>query len=81
MSEMRFGVRYGSGGYGDCHKNQAPRLFRLGNVDIACHMYVRIDTYYSRCHEQQNKNENQDPYRSGLPKLRKPLESVICHST
>lgn len=77
MSEMRFGVRNGAGGDGNYHKNQAPRLSRLGDVDTACNFYMRVDTDYSRSHQQQDKNENQDPHRSGMPKLRQTLESVI----
>lgn len=77
MSEMRFGVCYGTGGDGNCYENRTPRLSWLDNVDTACNLYMRVDTYYSRSHQQQDKNENQDPHRSGMPKLRQTLESVI----
>lgn len=77
MSEMRFGICYGTGSDGNCYENQAPRLSWLGNVDIAGNLHLRVDTYYSRSYQQQDKNENQDPHRSGMPKLRKPLESLI----
>lgn len=76
MSKMRFGVCYGTSDNGDHHQNQAQRLSGLGNVDIAGNLYLRTDTYYSCGNKQQDKNKNQDPYRSDMPKLRKQVAGV-----
>lgn len=76
MSEMRFGVCDGAGGDGNHHKNKAQGLFRLGDVDIAGGLYLRAYTYYPCGHQQQDENQNQDPHRGGMPKLRKQVEGV-----
>ena len=73
---MRFGVCNSPSDNGDHHQNQAQRLSGLGNVDIAGNLYLRIDTYYSCGNKQQDKNKNQDPYRSDMPKLRKQVEGL-----
>lgn len=73
---MRFGVRHGAGNNGDHNKNQAQRLFWLGYVDIAGNLHLRTDTYYSRGNKQQDQNQDQDPHRSDMPKLRKQVEGL-----
>lgn len=73
---MRFGVCNSPGDNGDHHQDQAQRLSGLGDVDIAGNLYLRTDTYYSCGNKQQDKNKNQDPYRSDMPKLRKQVEGV-----
>ena len=73
---MRFGVRHSPSDNGDHHQNKAQRLSGLGNVDIAGNLYLRTDTYYSCGDKQQDKNKNQDPYRSDMPKLRKQVEDI-----
>ncbi len=74
---MRFGVCNSSSDNGDHHQNQAQRLSGLGDVDIACNLYLRTDTYYSCGNKQQDQNENQDSYRSDMPKLRKQVEGIV----
>ena len=73
---MRFGVCNSPSDNGDHHQNQAQRLSGLGDVDIAGNLYLRTDTYYSGGNKQQDKNKNQDPYRSDMPKLRKQVAGV-----
>lgn len=76
MSEMRFGIRYRSGGNRDRDKNQAPRLSGLGDVDTACHMHLRSYTYHSCRDEQQNENQNTNSHRSHMSELRKQVEDL-----
>lgn len=76
MSEMRVGKRYSSSNYGDRDQNEAPRLYRLGDVDTSRLVYLRTCTYNSRYYKQQNKNQNTHPYRGNMPELREQVESL-----
>lgn len=73
MPKMRLRPR----SYSGCNrnKNKAPRLLRLGVLDIACNLYLRTYTYNPRSYQHQDQVKN--PQRSRVPELRTPLESKL----